>query len=128
MNQYDRAYTVPYVMSEYEIDAKNHALVAYILMTIGLFTGVLWFVGAIWAMVKISDATGTLFEDHYRNMIHVFWWWIGWSVVGFALSIILVGYLVIFLTWLWSLYRIIKGLARITSNRSYKGACFQPVI
>lgn len=121
MRDYQRPYYTGEVMSEYELDAKNHALVAYILMILGLFTGVLWFIGAIWAMVKLSDAEGTLFEDHYRNMISVFWWWLGWSIVGFALSIILVGYLVFFLVWLWSLYRLLKGLARITSNRSYQG-------
>jgi len=45
--------------------AKTHALIAYGLMVIGLFTGIFWIIGAIWAMVKKEDAIGTCFEDHY---------------------------------------------------------------
>ncbi|CAG9001515.1 MAG: hypothetical protein CENE_03536 [Candidatus Celerinatantimonas neptuna] len=119
MGYYGSQYNAPNMLSGYDLEAKNHALIAYILMVLGVFTGVLWFIGAIWAMVKCSDVAGSLFEDHYRNIITVFWWSLGWAIVGFALSIILVGYLILLLVWIWSAYRILRGLARLTSNRAY---------
>jgi hypothetical protein len=34
-------------------------------MAVGLFTGLFWIIGAVWAMVKKGEARGTIFEDHY---------------------------------------------------------------
>lgn len=99
--------------------AKTNALIAYGLMVAGLFTGVLWIVGAIWAMVKKSDAQGTVFEDHYTNITKTFWWGLGLSILGFILAFVVVGYFVLLAVWIWSIYRVIKGLARITSNKPY---------
>jgi uncharacterized membrane protein len=99
--------------------AKTSALIGYGLMILGLFTGLFWIVGAIWAMVKKADAAGTLFEDHYSNIIKTFWWGFGLSIIGFVLAFVIVGYFVLLGVWIWSIYRIIKGLAKITSNKSY---------
>ncbi|MFM2483749.1 DUF4870 family protein [Celerinatantimonas yamalensis] len=119
MRHYDSDFNSPQGLSDYDIDAKNHALVAYILMILGVFTGVLWIVGALWAMVKVNDARGSLFEDHYQNIISVFWWGFVWGIIGFALAILLVGYIIIALAWLWAVYRIILGLVRLNANRPY---------
>ena len=43
--------------------AKTNALVAYILMVLGLFTGVFWFAGAFWAMVKNSSLFRAVFVE-----------------------------------------------------------------
>ncbi|WP_221074603.1 DUF4870 family protein [Agarivorans aestuarii] len=99
--------------------AKTSALIGYGLMILGLFTGLFWIVGAIWAMVKKADAAGTLFEDHYSNIIKTFWWGFGLSIIGFVLAFVIIGYFVLLGVWIWSIYRIIKGLAKITSNKSY---------
>lgn len=99
--------------------AKAHALIAYGLMVIGLFTGIFWIIGAIWAMVKKEDAIGTRFEDHYSNVIKIFWWGLGLSILGFLLAFVIIGYFVLFVVWIWSIYRVVKGLARITSNQAY---------
>lgn len=101
--------------------AKTSALIGYVLMILGMFTGVFWLIGAIWTMVKRSEAEGTLFEDHYINIISTFWWVLGVSIVGFILAFFIVGYFVLFVVWVWSIYRIINGLAKITSNKPYAG-------
>lgn len=100
--------------------AKTNALIAYGLMVVGLFTGLFWIVGAIWAMVKKGEAQGTLFEDHYSNIIKTFWWGLGLSIVGFILAFILIGYFLLLAVWIWSIYKVVKGLAQITSNKPYK--------
>ena len=99
--------------------SKTNALIAYGLMGIGLFTGIFWVIGAIWAMVKKDDAVGTLFEDHYSNIIKVFWWGIGLSIIGFILIFFVVGYFILLAVWFWSIYKLIKGFSKITSNKPY---------
>jgi uncharacterized membrane protein len=99
--------------------AKTNALIAYCLMVIGLFTGIFWIIGAIWAIVKKEEAKGTLFEDHYSNIIKTFWWGLALSILGFILAFVVVGYFLLLAVWIWSIYKIIKGLAKITSNKAY---------
>ncbi|TDF38280.1 hypothetical protein EYS14_11355 [Alteromonadaceae bacterium M269] len=99
--------------------AKTNALIAYGLMVLGLFTGIFWIVGAIWAMVKKGDAYGTLFEDHYSNIIKTFWWGLGLSIISFILLFVIVGYFLGLAVWIWSIYRVVKGLANLTSNKPY---------
>lgn len=99
--------------------AKTSALIGYGLMILGMFTGIFWLIGAIWVMVKREDARGTLFEDHYTNIMSTFWWVLAWSVVGVILAFFVVGYFVLFAVWVWSIYRIINGLAKVTANKSY---------
>lgn len=119
MKPYHSSPFMAFKLSDYDIEAKNHILVVYLLMIMGCFTGVLWFIGALWAMIKIHDAQGSLFEDHYVNIVSVFWWGLGWMLIGTLLTIIWIGYIVIICTWLWAAWRIFRGFFLITSNRPY---------
>jgi|TARA_R110001599_G_scaffold63592_1_gene177112 uncharacterized membrane protein len=107
-------------LSTQDDEAKTHALIAYALMLTGLLTVVFWLVGGIWAMVKKSDTEGSRFADHYNNLISTFWWAIFWAVLGGILSLFFIGYIMLGILWLWALYRLIKGLAKLTSNRAYE--------
>ena len=100
-------------------DAKNNALIAYILMVLGMFTGIFWIIGAVWAMVKKEDAVNTLYHDHYSNIVKTFWWGFFWTVLGIVLWVFFIGAVIMFIAWVWAIYRIIKGLARLTSNKSF---------
>jgi uncharacterized membrane protein len=106
-------------LSSLDDAAKTNALIAYGLMVLGLFTGLFWIIGAVWAMVKKAEAQGTIFEDHYSNIVKTFWWGLGLSIIGFILAFIVVGYFLLLGVWIWSIYRVIKGLAKITSNKAY---------
>ncbi|WP_051215833.1 DUF4870 family protein [Ferrimonas futtsuensis] len=106
--------------TEKEDSAKTHGLIAYGLMLAGAFTGILWLVGAIWAMLKRADARGTRFEDHYQNMVTTFWWGLGLALLGVVLIPFGLGLLVLFAMGLWTLYRLIKGLIRLMDNRSFQ--------
>ncbi|MFT6986804.1 MAG: putative membrane protein [Psychromonas sp.] len=119
MSELQQSTNQPVLLSSQDDAAKTHALIAYGLMVAGLFTGIFWIIGAVWAMVKKDEASGTLFEDHYSNIIKTFWWGLGLSIVGFLLAFVIVGYFLLLAVWIWSIYRIIKGLARITSNKRY---------
>ena len=100
-------------------DAKTHAIVSYVLLIIGLFTAIPMLFGGIWAMVKRGDALGTIYHSHFTNAIRTFWWTLAWTIIGFILIVIGVGYLILCATWLWALYRIVNGFAKITSDVAY---------
>ena len=100
-------------------DAKTHALVAYVLMVIGLFSAIPILLGAIWAMVKKKSSLGTPFHSHFVNATRTFWWSVFWTVLGYITIPVGIGILILGLTWLWILYRMIRGLATITSDEPY---------
>ena len=100
-------------------DAKTHALVAYILILIGMFTAIPMLIGAIWAMFKRRDALGTIYHSHYSNAIRVFWYTVAWTIVGYILAFALVGFAVFALVWVWAIYRLINGLLKITADEPY---------
>jgi uncharacterized membrane protein len=70
-------------------------------------------------MVKKEDAANTIYADHYTNIIRTLWIGLGLSIIGFILAFIVVGYFLLLGVWIWSVYRIIKGISRITSNKAY---------
>lgn len=113
--------TAPLALSAKDEAAKTNALIAYGLMVVGIFTGIFWIVGAIWAMVKKGDAQGTMFADHYTNIIKTFWWGLGLSILGAILAFVVVGYFLLLAVWIWSIFKVVKGLANLTANKPYNG-------
>lgn len=110
---------VPQSLSTKDGAAKTNALIAYGLMIIGLFTGIFWIVGAVWAMLKKGEAQGSIFEDHYSNIIKTFWWGLGLSILGIFLAFAGIGYFILLAVLIWSIFKVVKGLAKITSNKAY---------
>ncbi|PSV55012.1 hypothetical protein [Photobacterium sp. GB-1] len=121
MSEMQEEVVVNPTMTEKDKAAKTNALIAYGLMLVGLFTGFLTIIGIIWAMVKKGDAQGTIFADHYSNIITTFWWFFGLSILGVLLIAFFVGYLLLFAVWIWFIFRMVKGLAKLTSNKGYNG-------
>lgn len=108
-------------LSQADERAKTNALIAYVLMLVGLFTGIFWLIGGIWAIVKREEARNTLFADHYDNISTTFWWVIGLSILGGILTILGIGILILIITGIWGVFRVVKGLAKLTSNKPYQG-------
>ncbi|MBE1301865.1 MAG: hypothetical protein GJ680_18420 [Alteromonadaceae bacterium] len=106
-------------LSKTESDAKLHALISYGMMALGIFTGIFWFVGAFWAMVKKGDAENTIFHSHYKNLIKTFWVCFALAVVGFITSVFIIGYFILVGSLLFAIYRLIKGFSLILLNKAY---------
>lgn len=98
---------------------KTHALLSYILLTIGLFTAIPLLFGAIWAMIKKRSAYGTIYHSHLVNATRVFWWSLFWTIVGAILVPIGVGFVIWCVAWLWALYRVVDGLVKVMSDEHY---------
>ena len=107
-------------LSPHDLNAKTNALIGYVLMGIGLFTGVFWFVGGVWAMIKKDSAKGSQFEDHYRNLTRTFWWTIALVIIGAVLTVVLIGFAILFFAWVWSIFSLVKGVIKLNANLPYR--------
>jgi uncharacterized membrane protein len=89
---------------------------------VGSFIGSLPSIAAvIFNYVKRGDARGTWVDTHYRWQIRTFWYALLWALIGWALTITIIGAVVgvpilIALT-LWLLYRIGRGWLRLRDRQ-----------
>ena len=60
--------------------------------------------------LKREDAAGTLYESHFNWQIRTFWWSLGWAVLGAITLLIGVGFVILLVAGIWSIYRMVKGL------------------
>ncbi len=122
-------------------------LIAYGLFVLAIFNGATAIAGVILAYVRRGDARGTIWEGHFRNLIHVFWIAVVFAAIflavvlqgvgGLAYSMFstngnpppaLVGGLLALLPLLyiaavvfivWYLYRTVRGFVRVLDSKPY---------
>jgi len=81
----------------------------YVLQAVGLVFPVSLIVAVIIDYVKLSDATGTWIESHFRWQIRTFWVTVLLVILGIVTFVLVVGYFVLLGTCIWLIYRIVKG-------------------
>lgn len=98
---------------------RTNALIAYVLMAVGLFTGIPIFIGAVWAMFKKDQAIGSLFHSHLVNATRTFWWSLFWGIIGAVTTPIFIGFPIMFIAWIWVVYRLLNGFSKLLSEQPY---------
>ena len=96
---------------------KNVTLVVYALQALSFIFGLTAVVGLIVNYIKREDVRGTVYESHFDWQIRTFWWGLLWAAVGFVLALVLVGFAVLFVAWIWMIYRVIKGWLKLTEGK-----------
>ena len=96
---------------------KTVTTVVYALQALSFLWGITAIVGVIINYVKREDALGTIYESHFDWQIRTFWWGLAWLVVGIALAILLVGVVVLFVAWIWMIYRVVKGWLKLVDAK-----------
>ena len=96
---------------------KNVTMVVYALQALSFFWGVPALVGVIVNYIKREDVRGTIYESHFDWQIRSFWWGLVWALVGGALVVVLVGFAVWFVAWIWMIYRVVKGWLKLTEGK-----------
>ncbi|VVE32348.1 membrane protein [Pandoraea morbifera] len=83
-----------------------------------------WLTGGVTAIVAIiinyikrDDAAGTLYASHFTWQIRTFWWSVVWGVLGVALAVVMVGFAILWVLGIWTLYRIVKGWLYLNDNK-----------
>ena len=93
--------------------------VLYALYAVHWLTGgVTGLIAIIINYVKRADASGTPYDAHFEWQIRTFWRALIAYVIGIALLVVGVGFLVLGAVWIWTLYRIIKGWLYLNDNKT----------
>ncbi|HEX6528318.1 MAG TPA: DUF4870 domain-containing protein [Burkholderiales bacterium] len=100
-----------------EKQLKTLATVVYALQAAGFFVGLTWIVAVVLNYVKRDDVRGTWLESHFNWQIRTFWWGLLWAVVGGILTLVVVGFAVLFADAVWIIYRIVKGWLNLSENK-----------
>lgn len=99
-------------------DPRKLAQAVYILQAVGFFFPVLWIVAVVVNYVKEEDVTGTLAETHFRWQRRSFWFGLfGWAL-ALLTWIILIGMVVLAVTYVFLIYRVVKGWIRLSEGRA----------
>ncbi|ATZ66086.1 MULTISPECIES: DUF4870 family protein [Acinetobacter] len=116
---------------------RTLTLILYVLYIIAIFTGgLLAIVALIINYVKRRDVQGSIFESHFTWQIRTFWWYLAWNIIAFipflflfftgdnpnvfagvALSAVTFAFAVVFVAWIWIVYRAIRGLIALNDNK-----------
>lgn len=89
----------------------------YLLQALAFFTIITFVASLIVAYIKKDDARGTYLESHFRWQIATFWWTLFWGAWGVLLSLVFVGYAILFVLGIWLIYRIAKGWLRLNDYK-----------
>jgi uncharacterized membrane protein len=96
---------------------KQITLVVYLLQALSFAFGITAIVGLVINYVKRDEAAGTVYQSHFDWQIRTFWWGLLWTAIGIVLSFLLVGFAVLFVVWIWAIYRVVKGFLKLNDNQ-----------
>lgn len=97
---------------------KQWTWVVYFLQAASLFVGLTAILGVIFNYVKRDDVQDDpVLASHFSWQIRTFWWSLLWYVIGFVTSVIFVGFIILCVAWCWGLYRVAKGMIRLSEDR-----------
>lgn len=92
------------------------ALVAYVLHLFGAIAAVPSLIGLVINYLKRNQGDPDL-GTHHRWMIRSFWWGVLWFVIGAILTLVLIGWAIMLVAWLWYIYRHVRGLLGLVDGR-----------
>lgn len=114
---------------------RSLTFILYLLYIVAIFSaGLLAIVALIINYVKRGAVRGSIFESHFTWQIRSFWWYLFWNIVAFVpffllffspdaqsfasmtLAATLFCFAVVLISWLWMVYRAIRGLIRVNDN------------
>jgi uncharacterized membrane protein len=83
-----------------------------------------WLTGGLTVLVAIiinylkrDDAAGTPYEAHFQWQIRTFWWAVLGHLIGVALLWVFIGFPILLVVGIWTLYRVIKGWLYLYDNK-----------
>ena len=104
--------------SEELASLKQVTMVIYALQGLGFLTGgVTAIIAIVINYVKREDVTGTIYQSHFDWQIRTFWWGLLWGAIGTLLVLVVVGFAVLFVAWVWTVYRVVKGWLKLTEGK-----------
>ncbi|MGI9480907.1 MAG: DUF4870 family protein [Hyphomicrobiales bacterium] len=93
---------------------KNIQL-AYILYLLSFVVGFSVLIGLVFSYMNRGVGGETL-DSHYTYLIRTFWIGLLYALISFALAVVLIGFLLMFVAAIWMIIRCVKGLQAIARN------------
>lgn len=97
---------------------KTITQVVYGLQALSFFANVPALIAVVINYVKRPDTEGTLYASHFRWQIRTFWFGLLGFAVGVATMVILVGFAIFLVTYLWVIYRVVRGWLALNDGRA----------
>lgn len=97
---------------------KTITTVVYALQAISFVFGITFIAAIIVNYIKQSEVGGTWLESHFLWQIRTFWYSVLWSIIGFVLVFVFIGYLVLAADALWVIYRIVRGWINLSEGKA----------
>jgi len=92
------------------------ANIIYILYLVSIAVGITSIVGVIMAYINQNEAPGWL-KTHYRFQIRTFWIGVLYSVIGVALTTVVIGFAILLFVLVWWIVRCIKGMRALGERK-----------
>ena len=100
-------------------DDKKYVYAVYILQALGFVTGGLTaIIGLIVNYIKHEDMRGGPYDSHFVWQKRTFWFGLLWTVLGYMTVVMMVGYVVLFATTFWLIYRIARGWIYLVDGKA----------
>ena len=96
---------------------RANVLLAYVLHVIGSVAIIPSMIGVLLNYLKRNEVD-ELLASHHRWMIRTFWRAVPWAVIGALATVLLFGWLILAIVWLWYVYRNVLGLIRLANGES----------
>ncbi len=104
------------------MESRTPAHLSYALMVVALFTGFPLLISALVAYLNRSQCHDAMLWGHYTWIIRTFWWSLFWLVLGsalvFTVLLAIIGYPILGLSWIWLIYRIVRGWLALSQDVS----------
>lgn len=96
--------------------------IIYGLYALGFLTGGMGALAAvILSYIKRADMAGTVYVSHIDWVLRTFWWSLLWGIISAIFTLILIGWIGLFATLVWVLYRLVKGWLTLAEGRPIGG-------
>ena len=96
---------------------RETGLIAYLLYGLSIVVSPAVLAGIIFVYLKHDAVRGSYVDSHMTWLARTFWWSLAGTVVGMVLTVILIGFVIMGLVWLWFVYRVVKGFVAFNDGQ-----------
>jgi uncharacterized membrane protein len=96
---------------------RETGVIAYVLYGVSIIASPAVLAGVIYVYMKRDAMRGTWAEGHMTWLIRTFWLAIAASLVSVVLSVVVIGFFLLGLVWLWFVYRVVKGFVAFNDGQ-----------
>lgn len=97
--------------------SESTAKIIYILYLVSILVGVTGIVGVVMAYIYKAEAPDWL-QSHYQYQIRTFWISLLYVIISFLLTLVVIGFVLLFLVLIWWIVRCVKGLNALNNKQA----------